>query len=421
MRDLWATIAHTSGAKIYSLLIGLFTISLTARLLGPEGRGQVATITTWVAMFSTLSYLSLGQVALHRMADDREHKRFGSLLASLLLLAVILTMTGWLVALGLYWANPEGVFKGIEIFPLFVGFLALPFMIWEQYGSSLLMGLEHVRTYNRYQVIGRTVSVVAVFILVGSLGLGVAGVMESNLLGEMIVAMGGIGFLFAFARSKGLACRPNKTEIKALLSGALKLHFNAIGTFLFTSANILILNHYHGSEQTGYFQLVTQLLGVFMIIPQAATMVIYGKVAKIGVNAAWKDNKRLLIQINLGMIVLIAIAALISPWGIILLAGESFRPAVEPFQWMLLGLIGMTFSTVMAPQWIGRGYFWQAAGLTLLLGVINFVANLWLIPQFGIKGAVYAFLGTYVFSILSNGGMAIHCNRIIRGLNNESH
>jgi O-antigen/teichoic acid export membrane protein len=421
MRDLWATIAHTSGAKIYSLLIGLFTISLTARLLGPEGRGQVATITTWVAMFSTITYLSLGQVALHRMADDREHKRFGSLLGSLLLLAVILTMIGWLVALGLYWTNPKGVFKGIEVFPLFVGFLALPFMIWEQYGSSLLMGLEHIRTYNRYQVIGRTVSVVTVFILVGSLGFGVTGVMESNLLGEIIIAMGGIGFLFAFARSKGLTCRPNKAEIKALLSGALKLHFNAIGTFLFTSANILILNHYHGPEQTGYFQLVTQLLGVFMIIPQAATMVIYGKVAKIGVNAAWKDNKRLLIQINLGMIVLIVIAALISPWGIVLLAGESFKPAVEPFQWMLLGLIGMTFSTVMAPQWIGRGYFWQAAALTLLLGIINFVANLWLIPQFGIKGAVYAFLGTYVFSILSNGGMVIHCNRMIRELNNESH
>ena len=421
MRDLWANIAHTSGAKIYSLLIGLFTISLTARLLGPEGRGQVATITTWVAMFSTFAYLSLGQVSLHRMACDREHKGFGGLLGSLLLLAVILTLMGWLVALGLYWANPEGIFKGMEVLPLIIGFLALPFMIWEQYGSSLLMGLEHIRTYNRYQVIGRTVSVVSVFILVGILGFGVAGVVESTLLGEIIVAMGGIGFLFAFARGKGLPCRPNKPEIKALLSGALKLHFNAIGTFMFTSANILILNYYHGAVQTGYFQLVIQLLGVFMIIPQAATMVIYGKITKIGVNGAWKDNKRLLIQINLGMIVLIAIAALISPWGIILLAGESFRPAVEPFQWMLLGLIGMTFSTVMAPQWIGRGYFWQAAALTLLLGIINFVANLWLIPQFGIKGAVYAFLGTYVFSILSNGGMVIHCNRMIRELNNESH
>ncbi|MCX7112896.1 MAG: hypothetical protein NTX45_22825 [Proteobacteria bacterium] len=40
MRELWVNIAHTSGAKIYSLLVGIVTLSLTDRLLGPEGRGQ---------------------------------------------------------------------------------------------------------------------------------------------------------------------------------------------------------------------------------------------------------------------------------------------------------------------------------------------------------------------------------------------
>lgn len=409
MRELWGNIAHTSGAKIYSMAIGVFVLFFTARLLGPEGRGQIAAIVTWVGMFSTFAYLSLGQVALHRMAEDQQQKRFGNLLGSLLLMTIVLTLAGWLVALVMYWYNPEGVFKGLPMFPLVVGFLALPFMIWEQYGSSLLMGLERIRIYNRYQVIGRTVSVAAVFALVGGLGLGVAGVLEASLLGQVIVAIGGIGFLFAYARNKGLACRPDKSEIKALLTGGAKLHLNAIGAFLFTSASILIINNYHGAEQTGYFQLATQLLSVLMIIPQAASMVISGKVTSMGPNAAWPHNKQLLVQITLGMIALSAVAALLAPWGITLLAGEAFRPAVEPFQWMLLGLIGMTFSIVMAPQWIGRGYFWRAAGLTFLIGVINLAANLWLIPLHGMQGAVYAFLGTYAFSIFGNGTMAWHC------------
>jgi O-antigen/teichoic acid export membrane protein len=409
VRELWGNIAHTSGARIYSLIVGVFTLSLTARLLGPEGRGQVATITTWVGMFSTFAYLSLGQVALHRMAGDQQQQRFGNLLGSLLLMAIVLTLAGWLVALGMYGYNPEGAFKGLAVIPLLVGFLALPFMIWEQYGSSLLMGLERIRIYNRYQVIGRTVSVISVFVLVGGLGLGVAGALEASLLGQVIVAIGGIGFLFAFARNKGLACLPDKSEIKALLAGGAKLHLNAIGVFLFTSVNILILNNYHGAEQTGYFQLAIQLLGVLMIIPQGASMVMSGKVTSLGPNGAWPHNKRLLVQITLGMIALSAVAALLAPWGITLLAGEAFRPAVEPFQWMLLGLIGMTFSTVMAPQWIGRGYFWQAAGLTFLVGAINLAANFWLIPLYGMRGAVYAFLGTYAFSIFTNGAMAWHC------------
>jgi O-antigen/teichoic acid export membrane protein len=138
-------------------------------------------------------------------------------------------------------------------------------------------------------------------------------------------------------------------------------------------------------------------------------MVIFGKVTSMGPNGAWPINKRLLIQITLSMVGLSVLAALLAPWGITLLAGEAFRPAVEPFQWMLLGLIGMTFSTVMAPQWIGRGYFWQAAGLTFLVGGINLAANFWLIPLYGMQGAVYAFLGTYLFSVFCNGAMALHC------------
>lgn len=409
MKQLWANIAHTSGAKVYSLLVGLMTLSITARLLGPEGRGQVAVITTWVSMFCTFAYLSLGQVALHRMADDPERRKFGHLLGSMVLLSVLLSFAGWLVAAGLYAYNPNGAFKGLPATELLVGFIALPFMVWEQYGSSLLMGLDRIRTYNRSQVFGRTINIVAVMTLVAGLGLGVSGVLISNLLGQMIAAVGGIGTLLVCVRQKGSVCKPEISEIKALLLGGAKLHLNAIGTFLFTTANVLILNNYHGAEETGYFQMATQLLGMLMIIPSAASMVIYGKVASLGPNGAWPDNKRLLIQITLGMMAISAFAAVLAPWGITLLAGEKFLPAAEPFQWMLLGLIGMTFSTVMAPQWIGRGYFWQAAGLTFLVGVINLAANFWLIPPYGINGAIYAFLGTYLFSVVGNGAMAMHC------------
>ncbi|MGZ3814151.1 MAG: oligosaccharide flippase family protein [Mucilaginibacter sp.] len=415
MGELWINIAHTSGAKIYSLLVGLFTLFITARLLGPEGRGQVATINTWVGLFGTFVGFSLGQVALHRMAGDREYERFGGLFGSLLLLAVLFSLMGWIAAIGWYWLQPKEAFKGLPLLPLAIGFLTLPFIVWEQYGSSLLTGLEQLSLYNRWQIIGRTLSILVVVALVSGLGMGVAGVMCASFLGQVIVAIGGIGCLFGFARSKNLVCIPNKMELKALITGGVKLHLNAVGSFLFTSANILILNYYHGAEQTAYFQLATQLLAVLMIIPQAATMAIYGKVTGWGVNAAWSDNKRLLIQTTLLMVVLGLLAAICAPWGIVLLAGDFFKPAVTPFQWMLPGLIGMTFSCVMAPQWIGRGYFWQAAGLTFLVGLINLASNFLLIPEFGMQGAIYAFLGTYAVSIVGNGLMALKCETISRG------
>lgn len=415
MRELWANVLHTSGARIYSLVIGVVTLFLTARLLGPEGRGQVATITTWVGMFSTFAYLSLGQVALHRMASDAQKTGLGRLFGSLLLIASILTVIGWFVAGMLYLFDPKGTFHQLPALPFLIGFLSLPFLIWEQYGSSLLIGLERIRIYNRNQILGRTVAIIAVFLLVGGLNLGVSGVLGAMLVGQVIVAMAGIGFLFSSVRERELSCRPDKREIKALLTYGVKLHPNAIGTFLITSSNILILHHYHGAEQTGYFQLASQLVGVLMIFPQAANMVIFGKVATLGPDGAWPYNRRLLMQMTLGMIVLGVVAAVLAPWAIIFLAGKAFEPAVRPFQWMLLGLVGMTFATVMTPQWIGRGYFWQAAVLSVGIGGINLAINLWLIPKWGMQGAVCAFIGTYAISIVCNGVMAWLCqNRFAR-------
>jgi O-antigen/teichoic acid export membrane protein len=63
----------------------------------------------------------------------------------------------------------------------------------------------------------------------------------------------------------------------------------------------------------------------------------------------------------------------------------------------------------MAPQWIGRGYFWQAAVTTLVVGAINLVANFMLIPSHGMRGAVIAFIGTYAFAVIGNGAMALWC------------
>jgi O-antigen/teichoic acid export membrane protein len=243
-------------------------------------------------------------------------------------------------------------------------------------------------------------------------------VLGANLVGQAIVALGGLGTLLAVAKSTGGAFRPETSEIKALLAGGAQLHLNAVGTYLFTSTNVLILNQYHGPAQTGHFQLATQLVGVLMIVPQSASMVIYGKVASLGPNAAWPTNRRLLLQVTAGMILLSGLAAIFGPPLISLLAGDRFLPAVPIFRWLLLGLIGMTFSTVMAPQWIGRGYLWQAALTSLVLGLANLGANLLLIPRGGMQSAVIVFIGTYTACMIVNAVMALWCQIQIK---RESH
>ncbi len=408
MEGIWKAIAKTSGAKIYKLILGIVSLSLTARLLGPEGRGQFAAITTLVGTFVTIGYMSLGQVAIKEAAGSKGTKWLRNALGTLIFWAIVVSVAGGITALLIFYFTDGSLFGHLPGGLLLLGFFMLPFLIWEHYGSSLLMALDRLNIYNRYQVIGSSLSIVTLLILLLIFRWGVKGVIIATLMGSVVSAIGGF---FLLCKLSGMPKLFDWfTNVKYLKSG-LTLHLNAVGAYLFTASDILMLNYYRGAEETGYYQLGVRLTGVMMIIPGAASMVLYGKISTLGPDAAWPYQRRLLLQICGLVMMLAGIVGFTAQWWIIWFAGDAFAPTISVFHWQLLSVVGMTFSVIMSSQWIGRGYFWQASSLTLFVGLGNVAANMVLIPKYGMYGAVWASLGVYMLAIVGNGAMAIHCQK----------
>jgi O-antigen/teichoic acid export membrane protein len=408
MRELWGKILQTGGVKIYTVILGMVSITITARILGPSGRGELVAITTWVTTFSTFAYLSLGQIAVHRAAKTEGRGWLPDAYHTLMSFTVLASVTGWIVALVIYFSPLRSVFGDISPLWLLLGFLLLPFRIWEQYSSSLLMALERLDIYNRFQFIGSTFGFLLTIFLLVVIGLGVEGVLTSQILSQCLIAAGGLALLH---RAAGGWSLPRWSVVRGYLGSGLKLHMNAIGMFFITGSDILMLNYHKGSEETAFYQLGVQLMGMMMLVPQAAQMVIYGKVSALGPDEAWGTHRKILFQVT-GLVALGAlVAGVTAPWWIVLLVGEAFAPSVALFQWLLLASIGMTFSVVMAPQWIGRGLFSTVSVMALTFGGINLLLNWLWIPQYGMYGALYATLITYTISVFVNGGMAVYCQK----------
>ena len=405
MRELWVKIVQTGGVRIYGVIIAIITLALTTRYLGPAGRGELVTITTWVTTFSIFLHFSLGQVAIYK-ATSSAGKCISSAFHILFFYLIIFTFIGWLIALGILLYTPS-IFGSLNQSWLLMGYILLPLLIWEQYSSSLLMASDNIGLYNRYQAIGKSVSLVIVTVVLTLFSGGVASILLADFAGRLVSALGSGKPLYEKAGGWSF---PSVDHAKDYLLGGLKLHLNAIGAFLFTSSDVLMLNYYRGSEETGLYQLGMQLLGVMMIVPSAAGMVFYGKMGAVGPDRAWAEQKVIIHYILLLLILGGAFVGFTAEFWIVLIAGEEFLPAVNVFQWQLLSVIGMSFSILMAPQWIGRGYFVQASVLTLLVGIGNIIANYILIPKYGMLGAIWASIGVYMFSIIGNGGMYILCD-----------
>jgi len=112
--------------------------------------------------------------------------------------------------------------------------------------------------------------------------------------------------------------------------------------------------------------------------------------AEVGPNHLWPTQKKLILQVLGAMILFSCLAYFIAPSVITLLAGSAFEPSIKVFRLLLPAMIGMTITTLLANQWIGRGIFLTTTIMTLATAIVNIVINFYTIPKYGMMGAVWS-------------------------------
>jgi O-antigen/teichoic acid export membrane protein len=415
MRNLLIKIMQTGGAKIYSVLLGIITLSITARWLGPEGRGIVASVITWVNIFTELAAVSLGSVLIFKASKDRDAKWIPKMLGTLFGHTVIVTLLSWsLIALlymaGHYWGLPN-LLGEIPAVALLVGFLILPLGLWDVYSRDLLNIEDRLGVYNKFQIMGSTANSLSIVLLVVISGFGVLGVLLSKIIWQSIIAIGGIRDLISHTSEK---ITYSYETYKDLLKNGLKMHLGTIGAIMTTSIDIIMVNAYLGNEQTGLYQLAVQMCQMMLIVSYAANTVLQGELTRKGVHGVWAYQKKILALTLLFIISASLFLGFTAKWWLIWLAGEEFSGAIIIFQLLLFTIIVNTLNTIMSVQWIGRGWFLLNSMITLTKGGLNIGLNALLIPKYGVMGAVYATIGVVTLSLFINIAMIIYCELDVR-------
>lgn len=397
MASTWAKIAETSGARIYGLATGVVSLFLTARMLGPDGRGVVAVILVWVNLFATFSSLSLGQVAQNVIQCRSKEDWLPSMLGFLLPSTLILTCISYLFGFGLFKLYGDQLLKDIPPPMIMLAFLMLPLLIWEEYSTSMLFSAGCLRAYNIAQFTARTLSLVSVYFLIKFMEFGVAGVILAQLSGQLIVSISAFFILWHASRRR---IRFDRKDAVTILKGARFLHFNTIGSFILASSTILILNSHVSKAEVGNYQLAYQMLSIMFIIPQATSMVLFSEMTRVGPDRMWPDQKRIMLQTTSLMFIAGMLAYFCARPAIFLFAGHKFEQAVSVFQLLLPNLIGLTLAQLMGCQWIGRGLFIMNAAITFTFSLLTVGANFILIPRFGVQGAIWANWTNYLLLVV---------------------
>jgi O-antigen/teichoic acid export membrane protein len=368
------------------LILGAVSGVLSARLLGPSGRGALALGFVWMGLAAQVGELGMSHALAYFSGKDEEHASIlwcqallVAAVQSLVLLPLLALTSMWLVES----AEARLVVR--------IGMLGVPLSLLLMYQLALLRGLRAIRRHNAirlFQALGWA-SVVLAFsamdrsssdsLMVAYLGVLLVSVLVSaaflrNMIGSpewRLSRLGGVMHYGAAAWVTGLGHQTNARLDQLLLGGIV------------TTAAL------------GQYSTAVGLASALNVVSMGLAVVTLPSLVRKPREERASNGLRIVLT-AIGIMIPAGVALfLLAPWLIPALLGPSFTPAVDMFRILVFGHVALGASHVIHEVARASGRLAYPAVVELAGSGLTVVGILLLVPSFGIKSAAYVSVAVY--------------------------
>ena len=372
------------------LIVGLGAGMVTARLLGPEGRGFYYLAITWVAL--AIQFGSLGGPAgivwLRRNhgaagADLLGTSALQSLVAGMAAAALILLCAA---SLGVVGATDFRIWPAV--------FAATVGGLFFQLAASLMLADGQARRYNAVQITNSVVTAALV---------SVAAWWFADPLPAVYAAAAGA--LITAAVSGGAAGRgqsgPWRVNVGLLRLGAAfsgRIFLTTALSFAAQRVSVIVLAKYSNAEQVGYYAVSAQICDALLAVPASVGALLFPTLVARGA-LDWKRARRTLLWTAGAVAVLASVIALAAPYVLNGLFGHRFGDATSVTRHLLPSVVLLSGSTILS-QYIAAGGAPLAAALPWAGGIA--VGAIWcalVAPSAGALGAADSQIGANALAL----------------------
>jgi O-antigen/teichoic acid export membrane protein len=372
------------SSKIALMVAALVTASLINRALGPELRGVLAEIQTWVALMVTCFGLSLDTAIYHFSNRELYPGKDSNQLATVIVMTLVYSSVASLFILSVTHFKADIISSTTMKYV----FLMVILLVSTMFSSNLAVF---------YQARGRMVlSSVAGFLqaLINVSLIGIAYYFSNLNLRLIVICLivvqvtGLLVFLIMGTRGQFLKGIFSLSLARDMLGAGLKQHAATVSTFVYTRINQLILLKYCGEAQAGLFAVSLSLIMAAIVIPSTLQIVLYPRVIQ-----ATDDFEITILTLRAGFygwgFIVVALFLLAKPI-IYIYGGTEFMNSVTSFRILLLTAWLLPISSFIAPYVIKKGAFLLSSASAVFVGVISVILNYILIPRFLSSGAAWA-------------------------------
>jgi O-antigen/teichoic acid export membrane protein len=379
---------QTFGGKATTLVLGLLTLLVIARQLGPTAQGVFAV--AYVLSLMLIQFGNLGLTSANPYFAAREPATVPRIVTNSLALALALGLVLVGVGVALKLVAP-GLLEGLDWEPLLVTLAGVPAGLAAIFLQSVLLGEGRMVAYNAVEV-GQSAATLAVlvagFALLDLRVTGIVLVIGAGRLGAALV------YLALLTRGTTLARRLDVELIRTMLTYGFRIYVAILLSFLVIRLDLLLVNAYAGTHEAGLYSIAATLADGMYVLPMVVGLNLFPRVAR-GEPLQQSAEVFRSVSVLYGLVCLVTVP-LASP-AIRLFFGEEYADATPLYYWLLPGIYCLGLLTILSYHFAGRGYparlmaVW-AAGLAL-----NLALNLAFLPGRGAEVAAITSSITYAF------------------------
>jgi O-antigen/teichoic acid export membrane protein len=395
VKDVSISFAATAVIQVINIGTGL----LAARLLLPEGRGELAEIMLWAGLIVEFGIVGLSDALLYRAATAASKPRelFASMAALTLIFSVLLIAAGLVIEPYIF-ARRDAYLLHLSLIFLIA---YVPTNLGALFVASMFQGYLDMMTWNLL----RGVVAVGYLAFIGAaVAVGQATV-EGFATAYILSTAAALGLGLVLLVHRGwVSARPDVATVKGLLIYGTKVHVGEMLNSARQKIDQALVALWLPHSDLGLYVVALTVANGPLILAQTLANLAFPKVSQqadaAGKTLVFGRYFRFTIAITVGTAVVLLV---LNPWLVPLLFGRPFAPAALIANIMLIGLPAAAAKLLF----IQALKSWDRSliiGHAELVGLIAAAVSLAvLLPTFGIAGAATSFV---VANLVAAGVMA---------------
>lgn len=388
------TLILTILSRIGIIISGIGVAIVTARTLGPYGRGEYYYAITLANIIALIASCGMQTSNIFYVAQNKQ------ILDKLIVNSLWLTIFGCgtfsiLLVVSIYLFSSEAssstMWSVILLAPLNLFFL---------FGINLLVGLQRFRAFNIYQIIMNAMTLIVVFIaciisksaFVALISLAIVWFVINYFLIKSLTKTIDINFL-----------KFDRVIFKKSFRYASKAFIVTISAYLLSRSSVFFLAHYSSFEEIGFFSVSSQIADTLNLLPMTAGVFLLPNLVK------FNDSKDEVLSrtlkttgiISLAMVIICLVIYVASLTFVKIIFGNLYIDSIRILNIMLIGCCFSSSIQIINQYFAIYEYPWYFVRFWMLSVVVNVFLCFYFIPQYAASGAALAFSISYMFLFIA--------------------